>query len=265
MHGMAFSRFAPFLLLSLALSACSGNSEGKAPPLDTGAGNGMTVEGEMNAAGGLDSGSGSDPDSTDSTDGTEVGSGGTGELVDSATESPDPDYPEGPYGEQNPEVGDTIEDLLFEGYKRIEAGAVVGDGSIAEIRLSDLRASGATYLFIHTATTWCPSCRAAADDLGLEADSFDEQDVQFLELLLDGSTSGITPDDTQLSNWAKGSDLTVSTVREIEGGRVRAVFPSREYVYIIDLASMQVVWRKQALFSSPTITEEGLSGLRDLL
>jgi hypothetical protein len=43
------------------------------------------------------------------------------------------------------------------------------------------------------------------------------------------------------------------------------VFPSREYVYIIELETMRVVWAEQALFVDPSITELGIDAYLDLL
>lgn len=259
---MASSHIAPFLVLAIALGGCSGNSSTVAPGFEGGEGNGATEDG------------GNTQDTNSGMSGSPISMGGAkqqGENPDS-TEKPtgEPsvstaeDYPAGPYGQDNPQVGDVIEDLALDGYSRIGDGVVVGSEPISTIHLSDFRDGEAQYLFIHTATMWCPSCRGAADDLSLEADELSAEGVHFVELVLDGTSTGVSPSNEQLAAWAQGSDLTVTTVREADA-RTRIVFPAREYVYIVDLKTMEVVWRKQAVFSSPSITEEGLAELRSRL
>jgi hypothetical protein len=78
-----------------------------------------------------------------------------------------------------------------------------------------------------------------------------------LELLLDGSRNNIAPTDQELSAWIQAYGLTVTSVRRIDA-RTREVFADREFAYIIDLSTMQVVWRQQGLFTTPTIVDVGI-------
>jgi hypothetical protein len=163
----------------------------------------------------------------------------------------------------DPSVGDVVENLTFEGYARIADGVLVNEGSIAPLSLSEMRDSGASYALIHTATVWCPSCRTAAADLAAQGDVLSNQGAVLIELLLEGNT-GLLPNDNELNVWVGTSDLTVTTVRPGDA-RGPLVFPSREYVYLIELESMEVVWAEQALFTDPSITEKGIDALLDLL
>ncbi len=191
------------------------------------------------------------------------GTAGSGETSFGGAAAFSTTYPEGPYGEGNPRVGETIEALAWEGYLRLGDDTLVASGELQATSLAELRLAGASVALIHTATTWCSSCRAAADDLARRGDELSNQGALIIELLLEGQ-SYITPDDEELTAWVKTSDLTVTTVRGADA-RTEAVFPSREYVYIVELESMKVVWAKQALYSSPSITEEGVKALLDYL
>jgi hypothetical protein len=183
--------------------------------------------------------------------------GATSEDLDLTAEptEPPPGYPLGPYGEGNPVVGDVVENLTFEGFPRIGAGQLASSGEVEEITFEQLRAQGENYAIVHTATIWCPSCRSAAEDFAARGDEIAAQGAVLLELVLEGNSSAL-PTDVELSTWVATSDLTMATVRPGDA-RTKLVFPSREYVYIIDLSSMKVVWAKQALFSDPTITSLG--------
>jgi hypothetical protein len=160
-------------------------------------------------------------------------------------------------------VGDVLENLTFEGYLRIGDGTLPSEGSVQEITLAEVRDSGAQYALIHTATVWCPSCRAAADDLALQGDQLSGSGAAIIELVLEGGYD-ILPTDSELTLWVQGSDLTVTTVRPADD-RTLIVFPSREYVYIVELDTMQVLWAEQALFTDPTITEQGIAALLEYL
>ncbi len=191
------------------------------------------------------------------------GAAGSGETSFGGAAAFPTEYPEGPYGEGNPQVGETIEALAWEGYLRLGDDTLVTGGELEATSLAELRLTGASYALIHTATTWCSSCRVAAEDLAQRGDELSNRGALIIELLLEGQ-SYTTPEDDELTAWVKTSDLTVTTVRGADL-RTEAVFPSREYVYIVELESMKVVWAKQALYSSPSITEEGVEALLDYL
>lgn len=195
----------------------------------------------------------------------EIGNGGNPEMGEdpSAVSDAPEGYPDGPYAAGNPMVGEVIENLTFEGYPRIGDSILSSEGTVQRISLADLRDSDARYALIHTATVWCPSCRTAADDLALRGDELSASGAAIIELVLEGGYD-VLPTDEQLALWIEGSDLTVTTVRPADE-RTPLVFPSREYVYIVELDTMQVVWAEQALFTDPTITEQGIEALLEYL
>jgi hypothetical protein len=177
--------------------------------------------------------------------------------------SPPPGYPAGPYGEGNPEEGEVIENLTFFGFPRSGDGVIVGSGEPASFDLASLRDQGASYALIHTATMWCPSCRTAADDLSARGDELSNLGALIIELVLE-SPSSVDPTPMELSSWALGSDLTVTTVGPGDD-RTLLVFPDREYVYIVEMQTMEVVWALEAAFSDPSVTESGIDALLGFL
>lgn len=228
-------------LLSVALFSLACSSEVSPPDSPTWmAGNGATSStgGSLSAPGGADS----------------------LPVLGGATAQGDPDsYPPGPYGSGNPKVGDVVEDLAWQGFARLGDGRLASEGPLQNLQLSSLRTAGKSYALIHTATVWCPSCRAAADDLAARGEELEAKGAVLIELLLEGQSSQI-PTDAELEAWVQGSDLTVTTVRAADE-RTAVVFPAREYVYLIDLASMKVVWAERALFSDPSIAALGIEEL----
>ena len=92
--------------------------------------------------------------------------------------------------------------------------------------------------------------------LGQRGEEVIEAGGAVVEVLLDAGI-GEPPTEEELTAWIEAYSLTVTTVGRVDA-RTREVFSDREYAYIIDLETMQVVWQTQALFSSPTITELGI-------
>jgi hypothetical protein len=77
-----------------------------------------------------------------------------------------------------------------------------------------------------------------------------------LEILIDGSTLGLDPTQEELDVWVRNNDLRMTTV--IPGDEsVRRVFPDRDYVYIIDLRTMEVVWQEEGPGRNQATTEIG--------
>ena len=75
-----------------------------------------------------------------------------------------------------------------------------------------------------------------------------------VELLLDGASVRTPPREEELHAWAEAYDLPMTTVGPVDD-RARQVFADREWGYIIELETMTVVWTRQALYSSPTISD----------
>ncbi len=192
-----------------------------------------------------------------------LGGAAIGGSLGGASPASPGEYPRGPYGEANPRVGDVIENLTLVGFPRVGRGIVVGSESAQTMTLAELREGGESHALIHTATMWCMSCRAAADDLGQLGDQLSARGALIIELVLE-APDGSVPTPAQLGSWAAGSDLTVTTVAPGDD-RAATVFPSREYVYIIELETMQVLWAEQAFFVNPTITQTGMDVLEGYL
>lgn len=221
------------VLWGLTTAGCSGDVRGPRA-------------GDAPASGGRDRGAAGGPEMDSGPE--QLGSGGSG---------PAAGYPNGPYGEGNPQVGDVIEDLKLQGFVSEAGGGLATTQPFSETSLARLRDSGARYLLIHTATAWCTSCRAAADDMGLRGEEVLDAGGAVLELLLDGLGTNQDPTEREIAAWIEAHDLSVTTAGPRED-RVRKVFPSREYAYIVELGTMTVLWREEGLYASPTVAAVGI-------
>jgi hypothetical protein len=169
-------------------------------------------------------------------------------------------YPEGPYGQDNPEVGDIVENLQFDGFISPVDGTLANHRKVEGISFGDLRKTGKRFAVVHVSAFWCESCTLGALDLSENAKTVMQRDGVILELLVDGSASGADPTFKELDEWVEKGGLEVTTVLPGDD-RVREVFPSREYAYIIELATMKVVWRHSGLFEQPSTVERAVDAL----
>jgi hypothetical protein len=100
-------------------------------------------------AGGTGSGSpgsgGSGAGSNAGASSTEGGAGGAGASIGSGG-TPDGGYPAGPYGV---EVGDTIENLLWEGYVNDDAQGLANTEPFVDYSMDAVRQSGKSLAFVH--------------------------------------------------------------------------------------------------------------------
>lgn len=165
-------------------------------------------------------------------------------------------YPEGPYGEGNPVVGEVVEDLLFRGYVISAGDKTATDGAYESISMQDFRETGASYLFIHTSSGWCSTCHVGAYRLVDSVDAIRTGGGIVVELLVDGQGYGVEPTQEELEVWVDLAGLNMHTLAAGED-RVTEVFVDRDYVYIIDLETMTVVWTGHDPGISPAITEIG--------
>jgi len=172
-------------------------------------------------------------------------------------------YPEGPYGEADPEVGQRIEDLKFDGFVSPVDGTLANQRKVQTLSFSELRNSGKRYAIVHVSAYWCDSCSASALDLSDKAKTVLERDGVIIELLVDGSAAGADPTFKELDNWIVTGGLEVTTVAPGDE-RVREVFPTREYAYIIELETMEVVWRHFGLYERPTTVWYSVDALLSL-
>jgi len=171
------------------------------------------------------------------------------------------EYPGGPYGRKNPRVGDVIEDLRFIGYRGAGEPITVR-GAPDAFSLSDLRKEGSSHLLIHVASFWCAACRPEALYLSQYADELMAAGGEVLEILVDGDVIGDDPTTDQLSAWVVSNDLRITTV--IPGDDyVREVFPDRDHVYIVDLETMEIIWRAEGPSTNPAVTEIAAIEMRE--
>lgn len=151
-------------------------------------------------------------------------------------------YPKGPYGEGNPEVGDVIENLTLRGYVATPGEQLrVGD-SLDVISMNELRDEGPSHLLIHVSGTWCATCQIEASRLSDAAETIALAGGLAIELVVDGQALGAEPTKRELDIWVELLDLAVTTMSPGDD-RVQEVFPTRDYVYIIELETMEVVWQ----------------------
>lgn len=173
-------------------------------------------------------------------------------------------YPEGPYGEGNPELGAVVENLSFRGLLNLAPPTLSAEVMPTDVDLAAFRATDARYLLLVTAMGWCGSCQLAARDLGgalapRVIDAF-ERGGLVAELLLEGTGSD-APSDTETKAWAEAAGLTVSVLGPASE-RVAEVFPEREWAFLVRLDTMQVVWRVEVpLYADVTVAEHGLTEL----
>lgn len=171
-------------------------------------------------------------------------------------------YPDGPYGVNNPEVGEVIEDLQLEGYFSKPGQVTSTERELVKASLGEIREQGASYLLVHTSSFWCNSCRVEAFFMSDKVAEIQAAGGDVLELIIDGSVSGIDPQKSEIDIWVETSDLRMTTMGAAED-RVRKVFPDRDYVYVIDLDTMKVVWRKIGPAVDPTTSEIGAEEMLD--
>lgn len=176
--------------------------------------------------------------------------GGARNYLGAHEAPPSGDYPPGPYAFNNPQEGEVVENLEFQGFLPASPGDRAADGEFSWLTMQDLRASGARYLLVHVSSFWCATCLVGADRLNQYIDEIHRAGGATLELLVDGQATGADPRKVELEVWADSADLKMPTVGPGED-RVRAVFPDREFVYIVELATMEVVSRIQGLNEDP--------------
>lgn len=112
---------------------------------------------------------------------------------------------------------------------------------------------------------WCGSCETAARELGQELEgrvqAVTEQGGLVAHLLLTGNSSSEAPSDEEVHNWARAAELEISVLGPADE-RTREVFPDREWVFVVNLETMEVVFRQEvALYVEPRVSEVGLTEL----
>jgi hypothetical protein len=173
-------------------------------------------------------------------------------------------YPEGPYGEGSPALGQTLENLELRGLWNLDTALPSASLTPEDVALQAFRDTGARYLLLVTAMGWCGSCQQAARELGQDltgrvAELY-QQGGMVAQLLLQGTGSS-APSDEETRAWAEASSLHVSVLGP-GSERVPVVFPEREWGFIVRLDTMQVVWRTQvALYAEPRVGRQGVDEL----
>jgi len=107
------------------------------------------------------------------------------------------------------------------------------------------------YALIHTAWVFCPGCRAAARALG--AASVDQNlngavvvaaGGIIVEVLIQSGYSGGALDMFDITTWVNTYDLDITTMMAVDA-QTEAALIDREWSFIIDTSTMQIVWRQQ--------------------
>lgn len=177
-------------------------------------------------------------------------------------------YPAGPYGENNPDLAEVVENLSFRGLLNLDPPTLSASLDVAPLSFQAFRETDARYLLLITAMAWCGSCQAAARQLGGElldrVTALREEGALVAQLLLQGGGSA-QPTDAELLNWAQAGSLPVSVLGPVDDEAAR-VFPQREWMFVLRLDTMQVVWRQQvSLYATPTTSQLGVERLEALV
>lgn len=119
-------------------------------------------------------------------------------------------YPAGPYGTER---GETLADMQFEGYLRVEPGA--DEVSYAPLSIAALREadSDARYLLLNVAAEWCTGCRTEAKTLASRAVAWSEKGGALLSVLVQDAAGGAAGQ-ANLDGWASQYDTNYSFVAD---------------------------------------------------
>lgn len=177
-------------------------------------------------------------------------------------------YPAGPYGENNPGIDDVVENLSFRGLLNLEPPTSSSSLEVAPLSFQTFRESDARYLLVITSMAWCGSCQVASRQLGADllerVTALRDEGGLVAHVLLQGGGSA-RPTDAELSNWAQAGNLSISVLGPVDDEAAR-VFPQREWVFVLRLDTMQVVWREQvSLYATPTTSQLGVAQLEALV
>lgn len=172
-------------------------------------------------------------------------------------------YPDGPYGYGDPEVGDRLPNIRLEGFVDPPTGRKATASRFASVELDDIRRSNNQFLLVHVSALWCPPCMLAARDLADNHELISSAGATVVELLVDGRSVGADPTREELEVWADTADLKFPTAMPGDE-ETRKVFPHREYAYLIDLDSMEVIFRTSGFHEDTTVAEEAINELLKL-
>lgn len=184
------------------------------------------------------------------------GWGGAGSLGASRPKS----YPDGPYGSGDPGVGERLPNLRLEGFVSPPSGRKATSSRYSSIELNDIRRSDNQFLIVHVSALWCPPCMLAARDLAENHELITSAGATVIELLVDGQSSGADPSREELEIWADTADLMFPTAMPGDE-ETRKVFPHREYAYLVDLDSMEVIFRTSGFQNETTVAQEAIDEL----
>lgn len=176
----------------------------------------------------LDAATGSSPDATPV-------------APDAAVDVP-PGYPVGPYGGRA--VGDVLGNLKWEGYVNDTAAALSSTEPYVPYSLDDLHRSGKALLLLHVADFDCAGCKSAAADLVKLGAAVVEAGGAVVEVLGSQGWEYVATR-PYLDAWLATYDLRVTSVIDAPGHGLETlhVFGIRETSVIVDLTTMQIVWK----------------------
>jgi hypothetical protein len=181
-----------------------------------------------------------------------------GEASIPDAERPPAGYPKGPYGTQ---PGDTFPFLRWEGYVESPADAgLVSSGPWTTYSSDDLRRSGKLLAIVHLTDFDCPGCRHAATQLDARVADAGADGPAVVEVLGSDSIQATIADRAHLDAWITTFGLVVTTVIDAPGHDFATLqsFGVRETALVLDLATMQVVYR-----STGDLAPDGPTGLDD--
>lgn len=148
-------------------------------------------------------------------------------------------YPKGPYGS---EVGDTIEDFVFQGYV-----APHQNGDMSEIAFSDFYdpsgEQGHRLLLLNTAAAWCQPCAIEHSDLPSRVEEHAGKGLVVLSALFQDEAGDPAGQDT-LDTWVRNFDTNFPMVLD-PGYQMGRYGPANSppVNLIVDPVSMQLVAR----------------------
>jgi hypothetical protein len=167
-------------------------------------------------------------------------------------------YPAGRYGTH---VGDTFPFLRWEGYVEGRAdAALVSSSAWTTYTSDDLRRSGKRWAIVHLTDFDCPGCRHAATELDARVADAGAMGPAVVEVLGSVSIEALPADRAHLDAWITTFAPSVTAVIDAPGHEFATLrsFGVRETALVLDLATMQVVYR-----STGDLGPDGPTGLDD--
>lgn len=163
-------------------------------------------------------------------------------------------YPKGPYGSNDPALGDRPPNLELYGLSGTGSFRLAQKREVDVIRFDELRRTDHSHLILHVGAIWCSSSWRSAADLGRYAQALDDAGGLVIELLVDGEATGADPSLDDLRAWREVVGATVPTMTGADES-FRSIFPGYEHAYIVNLDTMVVEWHGWGASPEQSIAE----------